>query len=203
MNKNISPLGQDHRAARRRRMQDPEYAQAARELAPYEVLARMVIRHRMDRNLTQAELAAHIGSSESAISRLESGQHRPNVETLQKLARAFDRQLVIGFTEPIAESADEPIHAKLDAHEADLVVLAQRLGTANDPPDGVPVDPGHPLDGRLVGARAQPGDELLEVAGEAGLVTRERDALDTHAVARASRRRSPARTSSRQTPRSR
>ena len=38
-----------------------------------------------------------MGTSETAISRLESGQHKPSVETLQKLSRALGRKLVIGF----------------------------------------------------------------------------------------------------------
>lgn len=122
-NKDNSPVGAAHARARQRRMKDPAYAKAARELAPYEALARIVIRHRMKLNLTQDGLARMIGSSESAISRLESGQHRPNVETLQKLARAFDRQLVLGFTEPLEETTTEPIRATVADHDADLVAL--------------------------------------------------------------------------------
>ena len=42
-------------------------------------------------------LAERMGTSISAISRLESGQHRPNVETLEKLGHAFGEQFVLGF----------------------------------------------------------------------------------------------------------
>lgn len=45
------------------------------------------LRLRMERDLTQQALARLLGTSVPTISRLESGQHRPNVETLQKLAR--------------------------------------------------------------------------------------------------------------------
>ncbi len=38
-----------------------------------------------------------MGTSVSAISRLESGQHRPNIETLEKLGQAFGEQFVLGF----------------------------------------------------------------------------------------------------------
>ena len=43
------------------------------------------------------------------------------------------------------------------------LVVADAL---DDPPDGVPVDPQHPLDRRLVGPRRQPRDQALEVARE-------------------------------------
>jgi transcriptional regulator with XRE-family HTH domain len=36
-------------------------------------------------------------TSVPAISRLESGQHRPNVETLERLGEAFGERLVLGF----------------------------------------------------------------------------------------------------------
>jgi ribosome-binding protein aMBF1 (putative translation factor) len=119
-----SPIGDHHATARRRRLRDPEYLSEAQRLAPFEALARMVIRFRMDRGLSQEQLADLIGSSYSAISRLESGTHRPNVETLQKLARAFDRQLVIGFTEPLEPTAEqEPIVARVGHRDAALVAL--------------------------------------------------------------------------------
>ena len=51
----------------------------------------------------QHELAERMGTSISAISRLESGQHRPNVETLEKLGRAFGERFVFGFEDPVGE----------------------------------------------------------------------------------------------------
>jgi ribosome-binding protein aMBF1 (putative translation factor) len=120
----ISPIGQTHTEARKRRRRSPAYAQAAKELAPYEALARLVIRFRMDNGLRQEDLAAMINTSHSAISRLESGQHRPSVETLEKLAQAFKRQLVIGFAEPFEAETVDAVHATVADHDADLVVLA-------------------------------------------------------------------------------
>jgi hypothetical protein len=59
-----------------------------------------------------------------------------------------------------------------------LRVQLIRAHAADDPPDGVPVDPHQPGDRRLVGPGGQPGHERLEVAGEPGAVPGERDALD-------------------------
>ncbi|HZJ06461.1 MAG TPA: helix-turn-helix transcriptional regulator [Nocardioidaceae bacterium] len=119
-----SPIGRTHTSARRRRAKDPAYAEAARQLAPYEALARMVIRHRMANELSQEDLAKAMGTSNTAISRLESGQHRPGVETLEKLARVFKRQLIVGFADPIEDLDAEPIRASVADHEADLIALA-------------------------------------------------------------------------------
>ena len=47
--------------------------------------------------LTQAELAARMGTTASAISRIESGQHATSPQTLKKLAGAFGARAVLGF----------------------------------------------------------------------------------------------------------
>jgi transcriptional regulator with XRE-family HTH domain len=42
-------------------------------------------------------------TSVPAISRIESGQHRPNLETLEKLGRAFGERVVFGFEDDAGE----------------------------------------------------------------------------------------------------
>jgi DNA-binding XRE family transcriptional regulator len=92
------PVGRSTRqASRRRAQQSPEYQAELDRLEPYEEIARQVIRLRMDHNLSQEALARRVGTTKSAISRLESGHHAPTVATLHKVASAFDRQLVISF----------------------------------------------------------------------------------------------------------
>jgi transcriptional regulator with XRE-family HTH domain len=60
----------------------------------------MVIARRVRYGLNQERLAERMGTSVSAISRLESGQHRPNVDTLEKLGQAFGERFVFGFEDP-------------------------------------------------------------------------------------------------------
>lgn len=97
----VRPVGTTNRAAwRRRAAQSPEYRAEQERLAPYEALARMVIARRIRYGLTQEQLADRMGTSESAISRLESAQHRPSVETLEKLGQAFGERIVLGFEDP-------------------------------------------------------------------------------------------------------
>jgi len=104
-----SPIGQSAAEARSRRArQSPEYRAEQARLAPYEELARMIIRLRMDQDLTQEALAARVGTSKTAISRLESGQHAPTAETLRKIASAFGGHLVIGLEMPGAAGSQKP-----------------------------------------------------------------------------------------------
>jgi ribosome-binding protein aMBF1 (putative translation factor) len=105
--KSVGPVGRTAIAASQRRgRQSPAYRAAQARLAPYEELARIVIRYRTDRGLTQEQLANRMGTSHSAISRIESGQHRTSVQTLQRLAEALDLRFVVGFE---AGPADKPI----------------------------------------------------------------------------------------------
>ena len=56
----------------------------------------LVHRLRSEAGLTQAELASRMGTTQSAIARIEGGGTRPTLETLEKLARAVDQELVVG-----------------------------------------------------------------------------------------------------------
>jgi ribosome-binding protein aMBF1 (putative translation factor) len=92
-----NPVGRSTTEARRRRRRSTEYRGAQDRLAPYEGIARFVISRRAELALTQQQLAARMGTSHSAISRIESGQHRSSVATLERLAQALDARFVVGF----------------------------------------------------------------------------------------------------------
>lgn len=94
---NVSPVGTPVSEARRRRARSPKYRAAQEHLAPYETIARFVIQRRAELGLTQEQLAERMGTSHSAISRVESGQHRTSVATLERLADALDARLVMAF----------------------------------------------------------------------------------------------------------
>lgn len=91
-------MGRPVSEARRRRARGSSAYRAAQErLAPYEAIARFVIQRRAELGLTQGQLAERMGTSHSAISRIESGQHRMSVATLQRLAEALEVRFVMGF----------------------------------------------------------------------------------------------------------
>ncbi|MDR3172210.1 MAG: helix-turn-helix transcriptional regulator [Treponema sp.] len=54
-----------------------------------------IILARQEKKLTQQELAEMIGTKQSNISRLESGNYNPSVELLNKIAHAFGKKLEI------------------------------------------------------------------------------------------------------------
>ena len=56
----------------------------------------LVHRLRTEAGLTQAELAQRMGTTQSAIARMEGGGARPTLETLEKLAAAVGGELIVG-----------------------------------------------------------------------------------------------------------
>ncbi|CAN5300662.1 hypothetical protein BH20ACT24_BH20ACT24_15690 [soil metagenome] len=93
-----SPIGTTVAVARARRARrNPTYRAEQERLAQFEELARLVIKHRAALGISQEELARRVGTSHSAISRIESGRHKTSVETLQRLAHALGLRLVLGF----------------------------------------------------------------------------------------------------------
>jgi transcriptional regulator with XRE-family HTH domain len=83
------PLGAAGRAA----YEDEARISAFREL---------VYRLRTKAGLTQAELAGRMGTTQSAIARMEGGGARPTLETLEKLAAAVGGELVVGVGENLS-----------------------------------------------------------------------------------------------------
>ena len=67
---------------------NPDVRRAYDELAPEYEIARAVIRARTAAGLSQAELAAKMGTAQSYVARLESGRTLPSTRTLMKVAEA-------------------------------------------------------------------------------------------------------------------
>jgi ribosome-binding protein aMBF1 (putative translation factor) len=99
----VDPVGEDHVDSVRRRSRDPEYRRALAASAPFEALARLVIAFRVQRGLTQEQLAALLNTSAPAISRLESGDHQPSLGTLRRFGELTGRRLVVGFEDEVGE----------------------------------------------------------------------------------------------------
>ena len=74
---------------------DPEFMREYDALEEEFALANALIGARAQANLTQEELAERMGTSQSAIARLESGRTMPSTRTLRKLAEATGTKLRI------------------------------------------------------------------------------------------------------------
>ena len=55
----------------------------------------LVYQLRVDAGLTQVELARRMGTTQSAIARMENGGTRPTLETLERVAGAVDQELAV------------------------------------------------------------------------------------------------------------
>jgi predicted transcriptional regulator len=62
--------------------------------AEYKIIEE-IITARQEKNLTQKDLAELVGTKQSNISRLESGNYNPTLEFLNKIARAIGKELEI------------------------------------------------------------------------------------------------------------
>jgi ribosome-binding protein aMBF1 (putative translation factor) len=58
-------------------------------------IAEQVVAQRTARNLSQRELAELVGTTQSAIARLEAGGRPPRIDTLLKIADALDCELAV------------------------------------------------------------------------------------------------------------
>lgn len=62
-------------------------------LEPEYEMIRQIIKARLENNMTQKQLAEKIGTKQSSIARLESGNYNPSYQFLQKIANALGKRL--------------------------------------------------------------------------------------------------------------
>ena len=78
-----------------REARDPAFRKACEELRPQYEFRKAVIMARIAAGLTQKELAERMGTTQSAIARLESATHMPSLDTLRRLAEALGVDFII------------------------------------------------------------------------------------------------------------
>ena len=78
-------------------LKQPGFRKGYEALEEEFAIASMLIEARTRANLTQAELAGKMGTSQSTIARLESATAQPSMSTLKRLARATGMRLRISL----------------------------------------------------------------------------------------------------------
>ena len=73
---------------------DPEFAAESLTLE----LGYQIARLRMQRGLTQSQLAEKVGTSKSSIARLENGDSDPTLAFLHRIAAGLDAQITVTFS---------------------------------------------------------------------------------------------------------
>lgn len=78
-----------------------------------------VLRARAEAGLTQAQVAERVGTTQSAIARLESGalKHSPSIATLQKYARALGCRVEVRFVKDRGLTRVSPARRGVRPHE--------------------------------------------------------------------------------------
>jgi transcriptional regulator with XRE-family HTH domain len=94
-----------NREEHRRQLQlDQEYLATEKELRPLLNLANNILRLRLDRGWSQADLARRTGTRQANISKIERGQGNPTYKFLRKLADAFGEELSITLGKRVDDS---------------------------------------------------------------------------------------------------
>lgn len=80
---------------RQKLLTDPETKAEYDRLGPIFDIVGEMIKARQAAGLTQAEIAARMGTSQSAVARLENARHMPTFDMVARYAAAIDRRLDI------------------------------------------------------------------------------------------------------------
>lgn len=86
---------------KKHRMDRPAVRKGYRAASVRYRLAERVRTLREHRGLSQQDLADRIGSTQSAVSRLEAGGAEPSLTTLERIGRALDAEFVVEFADAI------------------------------------------------------------------------------------------------------
>lgn len=100
---------------------NPEYLEAERKHKLILDIADEVLRLRIERGWSQAELAERSGTKQANISRLENGMLNPSVNFLEKIAKALGADVSIGFVQAHTRSVIE-VNADSETQETCLAI---------------------------------------------------------------------------------
>lgn len=78
-------------------LKNPEFKTEYDRIKPEFDIIDAIIARRIASKMTQKQLAAKMGTKQSALSRLEAGNANPSLNFLKKLAAAMDTTLHISF----------------------------------------------------------------------------------------------------------
>lgn len=78
-------------------LKDPKFKKLYEESQPEFEIARTIIRARIEKKLTQKELARRMKTTQSVISRVEQAKTSPSISFLKRLASALNTKLQVQF----------------------------------------------------------------------------------------------------------
>lgn len=78
-------------------LKDPEFRKLYEESQPEFEITKAIIRARIERKMTQKELARRMHTTQSVISRVEQAGTSPSIYFLKRMAKALNASLQISF----------------------------------------------------------------------------------------------------------
>jgi len=106
--------------------QDPEYIAAEAELRPLLDIADAVLRLRLAKGWSQAELARRVGTKQANISKLENGLANPTVDFLRRVAKALDTDFSVHFGPQALNEAQPVIRVEIRTVQPEKLWGSQR-----------------------------------------------------------------------------
>ncbi|GLU28250.1 helix-turn-helix domain-containing protein [Ochrobactrum quorumnocens] len=85
---------------KKRLMNDPEFQKEYEKADAEFALVEALVKARADAKMSQADVAKRIGTTQSAIARLEGGKVSPSISTLRRYAEATGSKLQISLIHP-------------------------------------------------------------------------------------------------------
>ena len=78
-------------------MKDPEFREEYERADAEYSLIEALVNARTAANLTQTELAERLGTTQSAVARMEGGRVSPSIATVRRYAEATGTRLIVGL----------------------------------------------------------------------------------------------------------
>ena len=82
----------------KKQLRNPEFKKYYDEYGKQLEIAYQILKLRKEKKISQTQLAKKIGTKQSNIARMESGQQNFSIDILEKIARVFGRDLRVTFS---------------------------------------------------------------------------------------------------------
>ena len=79
------------------KLKNPKFRKYYDEYGKQLEIAYQILQLRKQKRISQSELAKKIGTKQSDIARMEAGQQNFSIDTLQKIAQVFNKDLKVSF----------------------------------------------------------------------------------------------------------
>lgn len=91
-------MGRTYKEFLKEKLMDPEFKKEWDEMEPEFQLIKAMLKGREEQNLSQRQLADKTGITQADISKIETGEANPTLETIKRLAAGLGMNLNLTFT---------------------------------------------------------------------------------------------------------